>query len=80
MTRIKIHISNVKLPFYPPCEVKCGLQNMVSTSCKTAKETWDVLNIKVTNLNSSIEEFIDVVWLLREDEGGKDWEVIATNV
>ena len=31
MTRIKIHISNVKLPFYPPCEVKCGLQNMVST-------------------------------------------------
>ena len=31
MTRIKIHISNVKLPFYPPCEVKCGLQNEVST-------------------------------------------------
>ena len=31
MTRIKIHIFNVKLPFYPPCEVKCGLQNMVST-------------------------------------------------
>ena len=49
-------------------------------SCETAKETWDVLNIKVTNLNSSIEEFIDVVWLLREDEGDKDWEVIATNV
>ena len=32
MTRIKIHISNVKLPFYPPCEVKCGLQNRVSTA------------------------------------------------
>ena len=32
MTRIKIHISNVKLPFYPPYEVKCGLQNRVSTS------------------------------------------------
>ena len=31
MTRIKIHISNVKLPFYPPCEVKCRLQNRVST-------------------------------------------------
>ena len=31
MTRIKIHISNVKLPFYTPCEVKCGLQNRVST-------------------------------------------------
>ena len=30
--RIKIHISNVKLPFYPPCEVKCRLQNGVSTA------------------------------------------------
>ena len=33
MTRIKMHISKVKLPFYPPCEVKCGLQNTVSTVC-----------------------------------------------
>ena len=31
MTRIKRHISKVKLPFYPPCEVKCELQNRVST-------------------------------------------------
>ena len=31
MTKIKIHIFNVKLPFYPPCEVKCELQNRVST-------------------------------------------------
>ena len=31
MTRIKMYISKVKLPFYSPCEVKCGLQNGVST-------------------------------------------------
>ena len=31
MATIKIPISNVKLPFNPPCEVKCGLQNGVST-------------------------------------------------
>ena len=31
MTRIKMHIFKVKLPFYPPCEVKCGLQNRVLT-------------------------------------------------
>ena len=31
MVTIKIHISKVKLPFYPPCEVKYGLQNGVST-------------------------------------------------
>ena len=31
MTRIKMYISKVKLPFYLPCEVKCELQNGVST-------------------------------------------------
>ena len=31
MTRIRMHISKVKLPFYPPGEVKCRLQNEVST-------------------------------------------------
>ena len=31
MTRIKMHISKMKLSFYPPCEIKCGLQNKVST-------------------------------------------------
>ena len=31
MTRIKVHIFSVKLPFYPLCVVKCGLQNRVST-------------------------------------------------
>ena len=35
MTKIKMHISKVKLPFYPPCEVKCGLRNRVSTTTKS---------------------------------------------
>ena len=30
MTKIKMYISKAKLPFYPPCEVKYGLQNGVS--------------------------------------------------
>ena len=33
MARIKMHSPNAKLPFYPPCEVKCRLQNGVSTKC-----------------------------------------------
>ena len=32
MTRIKMHIFNVKFPFYPPYKVKCGLQNGVLTT------------------------------------------------
>ena len=39
MTRIKMHISNVKLPFYPSCEVKYGLQNRVSTMALKAKSS-----------------------------------------
>ena len=31
MARIKMHIFKAKLPFYPPSEVKCELQNEVST-------------------------------------------------
>ena len=31
MAKIKMPISKVKLPFYPQCEVKCKLQNEVST-------------------------------------------------
>ena len=31
MVRIKMYISKAKLPFYPPYEVKCRLQNGVST-------------------------------------------------
>ena len=38
MTRIKLHIFKAKLPFYPPCEVKCRLQNEVSTVvCKNRR-------------------------------------------
>ena len=32
MIRIKMHIFKAKLPFYPPSEVKCRLQNEVSTN------------------------------------------------
>ena len=33
MTRIKMHISKAKLPFYPLGEVKYGLQNEVLIEC-----------------------------------------------
>ena len=35
MARIKMHIPKAKLPFYPPYEVKCRLQNGVSTIMQT---------------------------------------------
>ena len=38
MPRIKMHISKIKLPFYPPGEVKYGLQIEVSTECPSLIE------------------------------------------
>ena len=46
MTRIKMHISKVKLPFYPPCEVKCKLQNKVST-----KRQFEALSNRIKELS-----------------------------
>jgi len=37
VTRIKMNISKTKLSFYPPSEVKCGLQNRMSTKIKLWK-------------------------------------------
>ena len=33
-----MHIPKAKFPFYPPCEVKCRLQNGVSTECPSLAE------------------------------------------
>ena len=46
MTRIKMHIFKVKLPFYPPYEVKCGLQNRVSTPGHSARN-WPMAQANV---------------------------------
>ena len=47
MATIKIPISNVKLPFYSPCEVKCRMQNRMWTvkflnNIKIVRE-WELL-------------------------------------
>ena len=38
MATTKVPIFKVKLPFYHPCEVKCGLQNGVSIECPSLIE------------------------------------------
>ena len=51
MARIKMHIPKAKLPFYPPCEVKCRLQNGVSTdSCPRV-----VLNVELAKFNCLLD-------------------------
>ena len=45
MDRIKMHFPKVKLPFYPPCEVKCKLQNGVSTPLQTSPHQAESANV-----------------------------------
>ena len=40
MATIKMFISKVKIVFYPPCEIKCGLQNGVSTTVYIIQNMW----------------------------------------
>ena len=56
MARIKMHIPKTKLPFYPPCEVKCRLQNEVSTqSGKKVVETIEKSTKRETKLERERE-------------------------
>ena len=65
MTRIKIHIFNMKLPFYPRCEVKCGLQNRVSTLpvrdflklCSDRRPTLKVL-MAISSISLNISQYL----------------------
>ena len=56
MTRIKLYIFKVKLSFYPPCEVKYGLQNGVSTILLRKKKSISVCKKKRTNKRKAIEK------------------------
>ena len=64
MTKIKIHIFNVKLPFYPPCEVKYRLQNGVSTIVNRLKKRLDDAKDKW------VEELPHVLWTYRTTPRG----------
>ena len=64
MTKIKMHIFNVKLPFYPPCEVKCGLQNRVSTITNEEIKTalWSLKACKAPGPDGLHARFFQRFW------------------
>ena len=67
-----MHISKVELPFYPPCEVKCGLQNGVSTETALehvqakAELTEDELN-QLQNWKSKMEKKFELSERVRKE-------------
>ena len=54
MARIKMHIPKAKLPFYPPYEVKCRLQNGVSTIPSQINSL--MYSSKQSNLNDLLDK------------------------
>ena len=45
--------------------------------CLIAKETWNATKLKLPNLSQLPKDFLDVVWLLMEEPGEKNWEGFA---
>ena len=45
--------------------------------CHIAREAWNETSLKPDNPSQSLKEFIDVVWLLMETLGEKNWEEFA---
>ena len=74
MATFKIPIFRVKLPFYPPCKVKCGLQNGVSIYIDTHTRarmrpfsflTWDFsLPNTLPSIFESFGLFFGRAWIL----------------
>ena len=61
MTRIKMHISKVKLPFYPPCEVKCGLQNGVSTTASRVTPPAKEEGVEVEGTTEAVGSIVSIL-------------------
>ena len=53
MIRIKMHMPKVKLSVYPPCKVKYGLQNRVSTVRKVLRSLPERFHAKITAIEES---------------------------
>ena len=71
--------------FFPSCKVVQGrkphpsnqprpiaIPSHILWECKIAKETWNNSNFKLGNLCCPPKEFLDVVWLLKEDQGDRN--------
>ena len=58
-----MHIFNVKLPFYPQCEVKCGLQNRVSTEEDKVKAEKERDEAEQHSYDVGVAETKDTLWV-----------------
>ena len=76
MTIIKMYISNVKLPLYPSCEVKCGLQNRISTRQKRS-HSWRefAFAIRGTAFSSNDQSTVAELWYPPYEKGGSHFEI-----
>lgn len=57
---------------------ECESIGHILWSCRIALEVWKVSGIKLPNGCYPQEEFIDIVWKLKEGPSELDWELFAT--
>ena len=78
MARIKMHILKEKLSFYPPCEVKCRLQNGVSTECPIGR-AWKA-NINVWKRHLTLQSVFNRGECMMHVDKNSDDHVVDQNV
>ena len=79
MATIKMPISKVKLPFYPPCEVKYGLQNGGVNRMPLIDRAWKA-NINVWTRHQTLQlVFNRDKWMMNANQN-VDRRVVDQNV
>ena len=81
---IKMPIFKVKLPFYPPCEVKCGLQNGIFTKHLLLTELEEQMSMYEKRHLTLQSVFIRVECMMHADQNADrhimDQNVVEQNV
>ena len=79
MFRIKMHISKVKLPFYPPCQVKCELQTWGVNRIPLIDKAWKA-NVNVWKKHLTLQSVFNHGECMMQADKNVDCHVVDQNV
>ena len=66
----------LKEEYYDFCGENVSLGHIL-WSCKIVKETWSEVGLNCNISPSTPKEFLDVLWIMMDSQGEKDWELFA---
>ena len=72
---INMPISKLKLPFYPPCEVKCGLQNGMSIEYPSLTKLEKQMSM-YEKRHLTLQSVFNCVECMMHADQNEDWHVV----